>query len=220
MFALTMMSPSRRSAAAAGKRGQSTVAPAPDARNNYPGSVPRNGVRADRDWCAGAPRSGPPAIFGSFHRWKEHKRESSAAPAAGSFARGGKGTKTPLFAAPLACSLNRRAKFEWLLLLLPGHWALAGGGWGFLVSLGPPGFCHVFGWLADGGPMRHRPLQGSEAKLANPRKGRLLSDSVPAPELVRGKRSFPQSSLPSFLSRKRRRGRGPRRRGRPGGSRR
>ena len=131
------------SAAAAGKRGQSTVAPAPDARNNYPGSVPRNGVRADRDWCAGAPRSGPPAIFGSFHRWKEHKRENSAAPAAGSFARGGKGTKTPLFAAPLACSLKRRAKFEWFPPFLPGHWALAGGGWGFLVSLGPPGLCHT-----------------------------------------------------------------------------
>ena len=113
------------SAAAAGKRGQSTVAPAPDARNNYPGSVPRNGVRADRDWCAGAPRSGPPAIFGSFHRWKEHKRENSAAPAAGCCSPRGKRTKTPLFAAPLACSLKRRAKFEWFPPFLPGHWALA-----------------------------------------------------------------------------------------------
>ena len=61
-------------AAAAGKWGQSTVPPAPDERNDCPGSVPRNGGRADRDWCAGAPRSGPPAIFGSFHRWKEHEK--------------------------------------------------------------------------------------------------------------------------------------------------
>ena len=52
--------------------------------------------------------------------------ENSAAPAAGSFAHGGKGTKTPFWGgAPLVHILNRRAKFEWRFPLLPGHWALA-----------------------------------------------------------------------------------------------
>ena len=50
--------------------------------------------------------------------------ENSAAPAAGSFAHGGKGTKAPFWGgAPSARILNRRAKFEWRALLLPGHWA-------------------------------------------------------------------------------------------------
>ena len=88
------------------------------------------------DWSAGAPRSQPPGIFGSFHHWKEHRRGNSAAPAAGSFARGGKGTKTPFFAAPLAVCPFRRAKFEWLFPLFPGHWALARRRFGPAASTG------------------------------------------------------------------------------------
>ena len=86
-----------------------------------------------------------------------------------------------------------------------GPWR--GGGRGVPVSLGPPGFCHAFGWPVDGGRI-----------LCAPTTERC--DTCQSLKLVRGKRSFPQSSLPSFLSRKRRRGHGPRRRGRPGGSRR
>ena len=49
---------------------------------------------------------------------------NSAAPAAGSFAHGGKGTKTPfLGGAPSVRGPFRRAKFEWRFPLLPGHWA-------------------------------------------------------------------------------------------------
>ena len=39
-----------------------------------PGSVPRNGGPGAGDWSAGAPRSHPPGIFGSFHPWKERKK--------------------------------------------------------------------------------------------------------------------------------------------------
>ena len=71
----------------------------------------------------------------SPYHWKEHQKEDSAAQAAGSFAHGGKGTKTPfLCGAPSACSLNRRAKPEWPTPLLPGHWALAGRKFGLGVS--------------------------------------------------------------------------------------
>ncbi len=71
----------------------------------------------------------------SPYHWKEHQKEDSAAPAAGSFAHGGKGTKTPfLGGAPSARSLNRRAKPEWPAPLLPGHWALARRKFGLGVS--------------------------------------------------------------------------------------
>ena len=71
----------------------------------------------------------------SPYHWKEHQKEDSAAPAAGSFAHGGKGTKTPFWGvAPSACSLNRRAKPEWPTPLLPGHWALARRKFGLGVS--------------------------------------------------------------------------------------
>ena len=90
-----------------------------------PGSVSRSGGPGAGDWSACTPRSQPPGIFGSFHPWKEHEKEDSAAPAAGSFAHGGKGTKTPFFSAPAARTSFRRAKFEWPPPLLPGHWALA-----------------------------------------------------------------------------------------------
>ena len=71
----------------------------------------------------------------SPYHWKEHEKEDSAAPAAGSFAHGGKGTKTPfLGGAPSVCSLNRRANPEWPAPLLPGHWALAGRKFGPGVS--------------------------------------------------------------------------------------
>ena len=59
----------------------------------------------------------PPSVF------TLDSRGNSAAPAAGSFAHGGKGTKTPFLPAPSAGDFIRRAKLEWLLPLLPGHWA-------------------------------------------------------------------------------------------------
>ena len=69
----------------------------------------------------------PPSVF------TLDSRGNSAAPAAGSFAHGGKGTKTPFLPAPSAGDFIRRAKLEWLLPLLPGHWALAW--WRFGLSL-------------------------------------------------------------------------------------
>ena len=77
------------------------------------------------DWSAGAPRSQTPAIFGSFHRWKEHKngvpppRRRVPLPTA---------AKEPKrrFLRPLRQkSFFRRANPEWHSPLLSGHWALA-----------------------------------------------------------------------------------------------
>ena len=87
------------------------------------------------------------------------QKENSAAPAAGSFAHGGKGTKTPFFAAPLAGNPVRRAKFEWRVPLLPGHWALA---WRRIGPAAPTGAawpvpCCLAGQLTAG-RWGHRPL--------------------------------------------------------------
>ena len=89
-----------------------------------PGKRPPLWGSGGGDWSAGAPRSQSPGIFGSFHPWKEHEKERSAAPAAGSFANGGKGTKTPCFRPLWQKSSFRRANPEWLSTPLPGHWAL------------------------------------------------------------------------------------------------
>ena len=117
--------------------------PAPALRNSLPGSVPRNGGLGVADWSRQATRKPPPVIFGSFHHWKEQQKEDSAAPAAGSFAHGGKGTKTPFFR-PLWQEVpsggqnlsGLRPSFR-----ATGPWR--GKGWGFLISLGPPDFCHA-----------------------------------------------------------------------------
>ncbi len=145
-------------AAAARKRSQSAAPPAPALRNILPGSVSRNGGPGAGDWSACTPRSQPPGIFGSFHPWKEHSGESSAAPAAGSFAHGGKGTKTPFFR-PLRLELPFGGQN--LSGLHPSFRAT--GPWrgkclGLPLPPGPPGLYHAVWPAIDGGPMRHRPL--------------------------------------------------------------
>ena len=75
--------------------------------------------------------------------------ESSAAPATGSFARGGKGTKTPFFR-PLRrerSSGGQNLSGSPFPFRATGPWL--GRGWGFLVSFGPPGFYHAV-WSGNG----------------------------------------------------------------------
>ena len=135
-------------AAAARKRSQSAAPPAPALRNILPGSVSRNGGPGAGDWSACTPRSQPPGIFGSFHPWKEHSGESSAAPAAGSFAHGGKGTKTPFFR-PLRLELpfgGQNLSVPYFFSRATGPWR--GGGLGLPLLPGPPGLFHVV-WSAD-----------------------------------------------------------------------
>ena len=124
-----------------------------------PGSVSRSGGPGAGDWSACTPRSQPPGIFGSFHPWKEHEKEDSAAPAAGSFAHGGKGTKTPFLVRPLrqvVPSGGQTLSGIPLSFRATGPWR--DGGLSLLLLPGPPGLHHAV-WLAvDGGPMRHRPL--------------------------------------------------------------
>ena len=84
--------------------------------------------------------------------------EDSAAPAAGSFAHGGKGTKTPFFR-PLRLELPFGGQN--LSSLRPSFRAT--GPWrgkclGLPLPPGPPGSCHVVWPTINGGPMRHRPL--------------------------------------------------------------
>ena len=84
---------------------------------------------------------------------------NSAAPAAGSFARGGKGTKTPFWEGPpwLAVSTGgQNLSGYYFSFRATGPWRREVGV--FSAPWGRLACAMLFGWLVDGGPMRHRPL--------------------------------------------------------------
>ena len=109
-------------------RGQSAVPPAPDARNSFPGCVPRNGVRGWRleRWRSSEPNPGAFLVpFGANK--KEHLRMRVVPPPRRRvpLPTAAKEPKRRFFPAPWVRSPFRRANPEWLPAPLPGHWALA-----------------------------------------------------------------------------------------------